>query len=301
MPNPTRTTPSRRTLLRAGAAAPVAYAAGSLMATAPASGASRSSAIADLERTYDATIGVAAWNVRTGDRILHRGRTRFAMCSVFKSLVTAAVLRDHDRHSETLDRRVFYPRRDVLEYAPVTSQHVKDGMLVRELCEAAITVSDNTAANLLLREVGGPQGLTDFIRSLGDKVTRLDRWETALNSAVPGDPRDTTTPYAIASLMQQLVVEHALNRRDRELLRDWMLANETSDDKFRAGLPSGWRLADKTGSGSYGTSNDVGVAWSPSGDPVVIAALTGREEQDAETTDPAALADVAALVAKRLG
>lgn len=300
MPNPMSTSPTRRTLLRAGAAAPVAYAAGNLMTSASASGTSRSKAIAELERTYDTTIGVAAWNVRTGERILHRERTRFAMCSVFKALVTAAVLRDHDRHGETLDRRVFYPRRDVLEYAPVTRKHVKDGMLVRELCEAAITISDNTAANLLLREVGGPLGLTDFVQSLGDRVTRLDRWETALNSAEPGDPRDTTSPYAIATLMQQLVVEHALNHRDRNLLRDWMLANETSDDKFRAGLPPGWRLADKTGSGSYGSSNDVGVAWSPSGDPVVIAALTRRDEQDAET-DPAVLADIAAHVAKRLG
>ena len=295
------TQPTRRTLLRAGAAAPVAYAAGSLLSTAPANGARRSSAIADLERTYGATIGVAAWNVRTGERLMHRGRTRFPLCSVFKPLVAANILRDRDRHGQTLDRRVFYPRRDVLEYAPVTRTHVKDGMLVRELCEAAITVSDNTAGNLLLREVGGPQGLTDFFRSLGDKVTRLDRWETALNSAVPGDPRDTTTPHSIASLMVKLLVGHALNHRDRHLLRGWMLANQTSDDKFRAGLPQGWRLADKTGSGSYGTSNDVGVAWSPSGDPVVIAALTRRDEEGAETTDPAVHADIAALVAKRLG
>ena len=291
-------TTTRRTLLRAGAAAPVAYAAGNLLSSPPASGSSRSKAIAELERTYDTTIGVAAWNVRTGERLMHRGRTRFAMCSVFKALVSAAVLRD--QNGEALDRRVFYPRRDVLEYAPVTSKHVKDGMLVRELCEAALTVSDNTAANLLLREVGGPRGLTDFVRSLGDRVTRLDRWETALNSAEPGDPRDTTSPYSIATLMVRLLVERALNHRDRSLLREWMLANETSDDKFRAGLPSGWRLADKTGSGSYGTNNDVGVAWSPSGDPVVIAALTRRDEQDAET-DPAVLADIAALAAKRLG
>ena len=290
---------TRRTLLRAGVAAPVAYAAGSLL-TAPSASARHSDAVAALERTYDTTVGLAAWNVRTGERLMHRPRQRFAIASVFKTFAAAAVLRDRDRNGETLDRRVYYPKRDVLEYAPVTSEHVADGMLVRELCEAAITLSDNTAGNLLLREIGGPPGLTAFFRSLGDDVTRLDRWEEALNSALPDDPRDTTSPYVTASNLHRLLVSHALNHRDRRLLRTWMLANQTSDDRFRAGLPKGWKLADKTASASYGSSNDVGVAWSPSGDPVVIAAFTRQDEADA-VTDDALLADIAALAAKRLG
>lgn len=289
----------RRTLLRAGAVAPVAYAAGNLL-TAPSSAARRSDAVAALERTYDTTIGLAAWNVRTGKRLLHRSHDRFAIASVFKAFAAAAVLRDHDRHGETLDRRVYYPKRDVLEYAPITSEHVTDGMLVRELCEAAITLSDNTAGNLLLREIGGPPGMTEFFRSLGDDVTRLDRWEPALNSALPGDPRDTTSPHATASNLVRLLVAHALHHHDRRLLRGWMFANQTSDDRFRAGLPKDWRLADKTGSASYGSSNNVGVAWSPTGDPVVIAAFTRQDKADA-VTDDAVLADIAALAAERLG
>ena len=300
MSNPTNNATTRRTLLRAGAAAPVAYAAASMANVTPAAAATRSNAIADLERAYDTTIGVAAWNVRTGKRIVHRGNQRFAMCSLFKSLAAAAVLRDHDRRGETLDRRVYYPRRDVLEYAPETAKHVRDGMLVRELCHAAITLSDNTAGNLLLREIGGPAGLTEFVRSIGDRVPRLDRWETALNTALPGDRRDTTSPHAIATTLERLLVGRALHPRDRHQLREWMLANQTSDERFRAGLPKGWRLADKTGSGEYGSSNDAGVAWSPNGDPVVIAVLTRQDEADA-VTDNALFVDVAAMVAKRLG
>lgn len=293
-------TTSRRTMLRLGAAAPVAYATSGVLATesSAAHTTGRSPAVADLERAYDTTVGLMATNLRTGRSVRHRAHRRFAICSVFKGLAAAAVLRDHDRHGETLDRRVFYPQRDVLEYAPVAGKDVRDGKTIRELCEAAVCLSDNTAGNLLLREIGGPRGLTAFARSLGDDVTRLDRWETALNSARPGDRRDTTSPYAIARTYARLLVGDALDRRDRELLRNWMFANQTS--RLAPGLPGGWRLADKTGAGSYGSTNDVGVAWSPSGEPVVIAAMTRRDEEDA-VTDDALLADLAALVAKRLG
>ncbi|UPK75240.1 class A beta-lactamase [Nocardioidaceae bacterium SCSIO 66511] len=298
MPDSGQPTTTRRTLLRVGAAAPAAYAAANLVSSSPAAAKSRSNAFGDLERAYETTIGVVAWNVRTGKRITHRPDKRFAICSVFKAVVAAAVLRDHDRAGETLDRRVYYPHRDVLEYAPVTGEHVKDGMLVRELCEAAITLSDNTAGNLLLREVGGPRGLTAFVRSIGDRTTRLDRWEEALNTARPGDLRDTTTPRAIARTYKRLLVGDALNHRDRRQLREWMFANQTS--RFADSLPDGWRLADKTGAGAYASTNDVGVAWNPAGEPIVIAALTRRDEQDAETPD-GLFSDIAQVIVERLG
>ncbi|KQZ75988.1 class A beta-lactamase [Nocardioides sp. Root151] len=302
-PNP----PHRRTLLKAGAVAPFALAASGWL---PASGAApattagrgdRVSEVAAIERRYDVTVGLSATHLRSGRTMQHRADAPAAMCSVFKALAAAAVLRDHDRRGETLDRRVFYPPADVLiSHTPETGRHVDDGMTIRELCDAALRFSDNAAGNLLLREIGGPRGLTAFLRSVGDGVSRLDRWETELNSALPGDPRDTTTPAAIARTYAGLLIGDTLSRRDRTTLRDWMLANQTSDNRFRAGLPEGWILADKTGGGDYGSNNDVGVAWNPRGEPVVIAALVRGKVADAVTPD-VVHAELAALVADRLG
>lgn len=299
-----RTTPHRRTLLKAGVTTPLVLAA-PVAGPASAAGAGRNrdrvDEVTDIERRYDVTVGLAAMAVGSGRTLLHRAHTPMAMCSVFKALAGAAVLRDHDRHGETLERRVFYPPADVeIAHTPETEKHVHDGMRIRELCDAALRLSDNAAANLLLREIGGPPGLTAFVRSLGDRTTRLDRWEPELNTALPGDPRDTTTPAAIAQTCTRLLVGTALGRRDRSTLRAWMLANETSDDKFRAGLPAGWALADKTGGGAYGTSNDVGVAWTPDGQAVTIAALVRGRAAEA-VTPPEVLAELAALAAARLG
>ena len=184
------------------------------------------------------------------------------MCSVFKTLAAAAVLRDLDRHGEVLARRIHYTEADlVMPGSDQTRQHLAEGMTIAELAEVAITYSDNTAGNLLLRELGGPTAITRFARSLGDRVTRLDRWEPELNTAEPWRITDTTSPYAIGRTYGRLVLGDALNRRDRELLTHWLLNNTTSVNRFHAGLPKTWTIADKTGSGSYGTANDVGVAW----------------------------------------
>ncbi|PSK95553.1 beta-lactamase class A [Haloactinopolyspora alba] len=309
--------PSRRSLLRLGAAAPLTLPAAGLVTTGvaaePAPGTTRADdvlargiagstddAVHRLERAYDTTIGLAAANLATGARLVHRAGDRFPILSVFKTLAVAAVLRDHDLHGETLRRRVWFPPADVLEYAPVASEHVDTGMTIEQMCAAVLHLSDNTAGNLLLREVGGPQGQTAFVRSLGDRTTRLDRWEVALNTAIPGDVRDTTSPAAIARTFARLLTGTALHRHDRARLRQWMLENRTGDARLRAGLPDGWRVADRTGTGAYGTANDVGVAWNPAGEPVVIAALTRRDDQDA-TADETVLADVAGLVAERIG
>jgi beta-lactamase class A len=158
-------------------------------------------------------------------------------------------------------------------YSPVTEHHAGGkGLTLQELCHAAITKSDNTAGNLLLAQIGGPRGLTAFARSLGDQHTRLDRIETGLNKGVPGDPRDTTTPRAMAGDLNQLVLGEALSPASRKQLGDWLLANTTGDARLRAGLPADWRVGDKTGTGDYGVTNDVAVVWPPGGEPLVITA-----------------------------
>ncbi|GCD36664.1 beta-lactamase [Streptomyces chrestomyceticus JCM 4735] len=246
--------------------------------TAPAS-TPATHRLRELEREHQARIGVFALNLATGATLLHRAHERFPMCSVFKGLAAAAVLRDLDHDGTQLSRVIHYTEADVRKagHVPITSQHVADGMSVRDLCDAAVRYSDNCAANLLLRELGGPTAVTRFCRSLGDPVTRLDRWEPELNSGEPDRRTDTTSPYAIAHTYRRLVLGDALNRPDRALLTDWLLRSTTSVERFRAGLPKDWKVADKSGGGStYGTSNDAGVAWTPDGTPIVLAVFTHK-------------------------
>ena len=213
----------------------------------------------------------------SGNLIVHRGDERFPMCSTFKLLASAAVLKRVDQGQEKLDRRVVFSAKDIVANSPTTEKHVGgDGMTLAEICEAAMTLSDNTAGNLMLKSLGGPQGITEFARSLGDTMTRLDRFETELNEALPGDPRDTTTPRSMMSNLQKLVFGDVLSAASKDQLTKWLLANKTGDTRLRAGLPAGWRVGDKTGSGERGTTNDIGVVWAPNRTPVVIAVyLTG--------------------------
>ncbi|MFJ9536691.1 class A beta-lactamase [Streptomyces sp. NPDC101225] len=287
--------PGRRTLLTAGTAT-----AAALLTSAPAHAAT--DRLRALERRHGARLGVFAYNVRTGRSVTHRADERFPMCSPFKTLAVGAVLRDLDRHGEVLSRRIHYTRADLVDGAPVTGteEHLAHGMTVAELCDAAIRYSDNSAANLLLRLLGGPTAITRFARSLGDRVTRLDRWEPDLNSAEPGRRTDTTSPRAIGGSYARLVLGHALNGPDRARLTRWLLTNTTGDHRIRAGLPATWTVGDKTGSGSYGTTNDVAVTWTPDGAPVVLAALSTKPRQDA-AWDDSLLAGAAAVVAAALG
>ncbi|MFE5795426.1 class A beta-lactamase [Streptomyces sp. NPDC056503] len=256
-----------------------------------------------LEERYDARLGVHAYDVRTGRTIAHRDRELFPMCSVFKTLAAAAVLRDLDHDGTFLARRLHYTAAYVARsgWSPVTelSENVARGMTVSELCDAAIRFSDNTAANLLLRELGGPTAITRFARSTGDPVTRLDRWEPQLNSAEPGRVTDTTTPRAIARTYGRLVLGRVLEPADRALLTDWLLRNTTSPTRFRKGLPAEWAVADKTGGGSYGSNNDVGVTWPPDGGPILLAVLTTRFDQAAAGVDEL-VAAAATIVAEEL-
>lgn len=295
---------SRRGLLGLTAGTTLALATGGVAAAAPKHswhGGSHGHGDLDrLEAVYRTRLGVFAFNLRTGRTLWHRPTERFPIASVFKTLAAAAILRDHDQHGEVLASRRFWTADEVVDASPVTKDHVADGMTVAELCAAAITRSDNTAGNQLLKIIGGPTGVTRFARSIGDPSTRLDRWETELNEARPGDLRDTTTPGAIATSYATLALGHALNGRDRHQLLDWLLHNQTSAERFGAGVPDGWPLADKTGLPNYGGINDVGITWTPNKAPIVMAALSVTDRSDA-VGNPDLMADVARLCCAELG
>ncbi|MGY4572902.1 class A beta-lactamase [Bradyrhizobium sp. USDA 3256] len=231
---------------------------------------------ARIELATSGRLGVAVLDMETGLRASRRGDERFPMCSTFKALASAAVLHRVDRGESSLDQRVQIEAKDILAYAPVTKGRVGSAMTLSELCAAAIKLSDNTAANLLLREIGGPAGFTSFFRTIGDNVSRLDRWEVELNEAVPGDPRDTTSPVAMLKDLQRVLLGDVLSAASRQKLVDWMVANKTGDARLRAGVPRDWRVGDKTGTGERGTYNDIGVFWPPGRKPIVVTVyLTG--------------------------
>ncbi|MFJ8039423.1 class A beta-lactamase [Kitasatospora sp. NPDC096147] len=293
----TRQGPSRRRLIAGGAVT----AAAVLLPTGTAD--ARSSGVADrlreLERRHGARLGVYAHAADSGRTVRYRADELFPLCSTFKTLAVAAVLRDLGG----LDRRLRYTAEECADsgYAPVTGlpENVAAGMTVEQLCDAAIRYSDNAAANLLLRELGGPEAVTRFCRSLGDGVTRLDRWEPALNSAEPGRVTDTTSPRALARTNAKLVTGRALERADRERLTAWLLGNTTGGNRLRAGLPADWRVAEKTGTGSYGTANDAGVAWPPGRGPVSVVVLTTHQDPSGVADEPL-IAAAATVVAGAL-
>jgi beta-lactamase class A len=257
------------------------------------------SRLAALEAKSGGRLGVAVLDLASGGRIGYRAGERFAMCSTFKFLAAALVLARVDRHEERLDRRIAFADQDLVPGSPVTKDHVGTGMTLAELCAAAITRSDNTAANLMLASFGGPAGLTAFARSLGDPTTRLDRIEPALNEASPGDPRDTTTPQAMLENLHKLVLGNALAKPSRAQLSAWLVANTTGDPRLRAGFPKGWRVGDKTGTGGHGATNDIAVIWRPGGAPVIVSAYFAQSPI-ADDERNAVLADVGRIVAAKL-
>jgi len=279
-------TQSRRSL--------VAGAAASLMA-APALAGDR---LAAVEAKVGGRLGVAALDMASGAKLAHRAEQRFAMCSTFKAMAVAAALARVDRGLERLDRVVPYGAADLLEYAPVTRAHVQaGGMAFADLCAAAIELSDNTAANLILASIGGPAGWTHFVRTLGDGLSRLDRNEPSLNTAISGDPRDSTTPLAALADLRLVLLGKVLSPASRQRLIGWMVACETGKARLRAGLPAAWRVGDKTGTGAHGSANDIAVVWT-STQPIVIASyLTGAEAASPDARD-AALAEVGRIVAE---
>lgn len=240
------------------------------------------SLLGQLERRNGGRLGVALLDTASGRRVSYRGDERFPMCSTFKLLATALMLARVDCGEEKLDRRIVFAQSDLVPYSPATKDRVgPGGMTVDDICAAAMTLSDNTAGNLMLASFGGPAGLTDFVRGLGDPVTRLDRIETELNEGTPGDPRDTTSPLAMLGTMQKLVAGDVLSAGSRERLIGWLVANRTGDKRLRAGVPAAWRMGDKTGTGGNGSANDIAVGWPPGRAPILIVAYyTGSTISD---------------------
>ncbi|MEV0703573.1 class A beta-lactamase [Saccharopolyspora sp. NPDC050389] len=293
---------SRRALLGAAALLPLAGCATTPPsrptdppATSPP--APTDGQLLELERKFDARLGVYALATGTGTAIAHRADERFAFCSTFKALATAAVL--HHNPLSHLDTLVTYTEADLMKSSAITKQHLATGMTIRQLCDAAVRYSDGTAGNLLLRDLGGPAQLTAYTQGLGDTVTRMDRFEPTITEATPGDPRDTTSPRAIGTDLHQIVLGEALPTDKRAFLRDLLERNVTGAKRIRAGLPQGWTAADKTGTGDYGTANDIAVVWPPNAAPVLISIMSSKTGKDAKY-DEALLAEAAAHVVDRL-
>jgi beta-lactamase class A len=226
-----------------------------------------------LEHANGGRLGVAVLDTDTGERAVHRADQRFPMCSTFKLLLVCAILRRVDRHEDSLAATVSIPTGPLLYNSPMTESHAGEAMTIGALCLSVLTRSDNTAANLLLERIGGPERYTAFARSIGDGVTRLDRMELALNESRPGDPRDTTTPAAMVGDLRRVVLGTVLSPPSRKQLTRWMEGSRTGLEDLRASLPAGWRAADKTGSNGKDTRNDVAVLWPPGRAPVLVAAF----------------------------
>ncbi|OOC59488.1 class A beta-lactamase [Paenibacillus ihbetae] len=233
-----------------------------------------------LENEYDARLGVYAIDTGSGETIAYRADERFAYTSTFKALASGAVLLQNS--IEEIDEVISYSAEDLVTYSPITEKHVSTGMTLRDIMDAAIRYSDNTAGNLLLEQLGGPEGFEAALRQIGDTVTQADRYETELNEAVPGDDRDTSTARALATSLNAFALGDVLPKDKQTILTDMLRGNTTGDELIRAAVPEGWAVGDKTGAGSYGTRNDLAIVWPPEGDPVVLAVLSSRDTQDAE-------------------
>lgn len=255
--------------------------------------------LADVERRHNALVGLYAVDLQTGRTLAHRENERFALCSTFKAYLAARTLQAAQRGELAMTDTVTVRAEDLLPNSPVTETRVGQPITLAELCAAVLQVSDNAGANYLLHQIGGPPAITEFARSIGDQETRLDRWETELNSAVPGDPRDTSTPVALGNGFRALITADALQPQARTQLVEWMTANTTSS--LRPGLPAGWTFADKTGSGDYGTTNDVGVAFGPDGRAVLLSVLlrSASDDPEAEGLRPV-MPEIATLVLQNL-
>jgi beta-lactamase class A len=281
----------------AGIAAHALGAGASVAASAPR-GSALEQQLAQIEAQTGGRLGVAILDTASTKPQGWRMHERFPMCSTFKFLLASAVLVRKDQGKEQLGRKIVYSKDVVVANSPVSGPRAGgDGMTVAELCEAAITRSDNTAANLLLESIGGPAALTDFARGIGDRITRLDRNEPTLNEAREGDPRDTTTPAAMLTDMRTLLLGKHLSTASRDQLTAWLAGNKTGDARLRAGLPKSWQIGDKTGTGERGTSNDIAVIWPEGRAPILVVAYLTGATQATSTQRDSAIAQVGALVA----
>lgn len=281
---------ARRQFLQwTGAAAASALAATAFAKPPAVATATRPAAgdFAALEAASGGRLGVTLLDTGSGARIGHRQDERFPMCSTFKFVLCASVLRRVEQGTLALDQRIAVRAQDIIAHAPVSSRHVGKDLTVRDLCRATMITSDNPAANLLLGVVGGPAGVTAFLRANGDAVTRNDRIEPEMNRFAPGDPRDTTSPAAMAASLQRFVLGDVLAPASRQQLADWLIDNETGDARLRAGLSQAWRVGDKTGSNGKDTTNDIAILWPLAGGApwVLTSYLQGATVDDAGRND----------------
>lgn len=283
----------------ASALLPVGLAGAAETTSAPAAPVTAAD-FAALEKASGGRLGVCLWNPGSGARYGHRMDERFPMCSTVKFPLSAAVLQDADAGQLSLDQRVPVQQSDILDHSPFTGRHVGKSMTVRDLCRATMIVSDNAAANLLLPLIGGPAGLTTFLRQHGDRVTVSARNEPELNRFAAGDPRDTTSPAAMAGNLQRFLLGDVLKDASRQQLADWLIDNQTGDARLRAGLPQGWRVGDKTGSNGRDTTNDIAVLWPLAGGTpwLLVSYLQGSPLDDGGRND--ILRQVGALAGARL-
>jgi len=249
--------------------------------TAPPEAASDPTpAFAQLEQEFDARLGVYALDPLSRAEVAYRADERFTYASTFKALAAGILLKIVP--DEELDELVSYGADDLLPNSPITEANVDEGMTLRAVAEAAVRFSDNTAGNIVLERLGGPEGFTQALRDLGDTTSSSDRTETDLNSAIPGDTRDTSTPRAFALDLATLLTTDALGAAQQSQLIDWMTGNATGTELIAAGLDAGWSVADKSGAGAYGTRNDIALVWPPSGSPIVLVIMSNRASEDAQ-------------------
>lgn len=253
-----------------------------------------------LEAAAGGRLGVHILDTADGATYGHRADERFQTLSSFKLLAAALVLHRVDRGVESLDRRIPITPADLIHWSPVTERHVGGpGMTLADLCEAALTISDNAAANLIMSSYGGPAALTAYLPTLGDTVTRIDRREPELNVKHPDAPMDTTTPRAMVMNLHKLVLGDALSNASRQLLTKWLVGNTTGGKRLRAGLPSSWRVGEKTGT-FQNDANDSGVVWPPNRAPLIVSAYLADSAVDSAARD-ATIAEVGRLVREIVG
>lgn len=239
--------------------------------------------LVELEEEFDARLGIYAFEAGGEKEVAYKENDRFAYASTHKALAVGVMLQQ--KTIEDLDKRIMYTEEDLVTYSPITEQHVDTGMTLKEISDASIRYSDNTAANLIFNEIGGPEGFKQALREIGDDVTQPERIETELNNVKPGETQDTSTAKALSEGLYYFSIGVGLNEEKRELFNDWLIHNTTGDNLIRAGVPENWVVGDKTGSAAYGTRNDIGVIWPPDSEPIVISVLSSRDQKDAETND----------------
>lgn len=239
----------------------------------------------NLEISLDGKIGISAMNTANGQSIQYRSLERFPMQSTFKLMAVAAMLKKSEADNKLLKQKIAITKKDLVFWSPITEKHIDEGMTIFELCAAAMMYSDNSATNLIVEKLGGPKAVTAFARSMGDHTFRIDNWEPNLNSN-PSDVHDTSTPAAMEESLQKLTLGNILTPSKRDQLVNWMKGNTTGDTRIRAGVPKGWIVADKTGTGNdYGISNDIAIIWPPNCAPIVITIYSGHDKKDTDRHD----------------